>query len=245
MIYIDNRVGSKELLPKLPKCSSTLIRLEYADAAFLGRGIDDVPISIGIERKRIHDLITSMTTGRLSGHQLPGLHASYDIVYLVVEGLWRPNPSDGILETAKAKHWEPIRFGSRSYMAKDIYKYLNTLRICSGIRICRTGTLRETAQLILSLYQWWNDKALDAHRAHMMLHIPSASLNTKNIPIVRILAERVLPGIGKEKAKLVFKRFKSVLEMVTASEKDWREIEGIGKTLARRMTRLLQEEQKQ
>ena len=239
MIYLDDRVGSKELFSLFPKRSVTLTHLNYADIAFLGRGPDDLPISIGIERKRLNDLVTSMTSGRLSGHQLPGLSAAYDIVYLIVEGIWRPNPRNGILEKPVAKGWAPLRLGSRTFMATEILGFLNTLRICAGVYIWRTAMPRETVQYVNSLHHWWVDKAMDEHRSHTLPHAPYASLSTKRPSIVqRIAAE--LPGVGFGKSKSVSKRFNTILEMVMASEKDWREVEGIGKTLAKRITKLLQ-----
>lgn len=241
MIYLDNRIGSKELLPLFPKNIATLTHLNYADIAFLGRGADDFPISIGIERKRIQDLVTSMTGGRLSGHQLPGLLASYDIRYLIVEGLWRPNPRNGILEKPIARGWAPIQLGSRTFMAKEILGFLNTLHICAGICIWRSATPRETAQYVSSLYHWWTDKALDEHKSHRLPYTPYANLSTKRPSLVqRIAAE--LPGIGIGKAKAVSKKFKSVLQMVIASEKTWKEIDGVGKVLAAKICTQLQQE---
>jgi ERCC4-type nuclease len=44
-----------------------------------------------------------------------------------------------------------------------------------------------------------------------------------------------LPLVGWKKAGYVAKRFKSVQAMMEASEKEWREVEGIGKVLAKRI----------
>jgi len=241
MIYLDDRIGSKELFPLFPKRAVTLTHLNYADLAFLGRGPDNLPISIGIERKRILDLITSMTSGRLSGHQLPGLSAAYDVTYLVVEGLWRPNPRNGILECPRSGGWVPIRLGSRTFMATEVLGFLNTLRICAGVYVWRTAIPRETVQFVNSLHHWWVDKALDEHESHTLPHAPYASLKTKKRPIVQRVAA-VFEDIGLKKSKEVSERFSTVLEMVMASEEDWRGVEGIGKTLAKRITKLLQGE---
>lgn len=234
MIYIDDRVGSKDLLPLFPKNSSTLTRLEYGDIAFLGRGVDDLPVSIGIERKRINDMLTSMTSGRLSGHQIPGLMACYDVVYLVVEGLWRANPQDGILEKPGAKGWYPVRLGSRQFMAKELWGFLNTLQVMTGVYVWKTGSAKATAQYLTSVFYWWNSKPLDAHKSHTAPHIRCAPLSTKRPPLVqRVAAE--LPGIGFGKSKSIAKRFGSLIELVTATESDWRGIEGVGETLTKRI----------
>ena len=234
MIYLDNRIGSKELFPLLPKNSAQLTRLEFGDASFLGRGVDETPISIGIERKRLNDFLTSMATGRLSGHQIPGLKSSYDIVYLVLEGLWRPDPQSGILEKPSARGWVTARLGGRTFMAKEIWSYLNTLQILAGVHVWCSGTARSTAQWLVNLYHWWNSKPIDAHTSHLKPHVGCAQLSTKRPELVqRVAAE--LGGIGFGRSKAVAKRFGSLMELVLAAEEDWMGIEGIGKILAKRI----------
>jgi ERCC4-type nuclease len=236
MIYIDNRIGSKDLLPLLPKNAAELTHLDYGDAAFLGRGVDDAPISVGIERKRLNDFLTSMTSGRLSGHQLPGLLSSYDIVYLVLEGLWRACPTNGILEAPKSHGWRPVQLGARTFMAKEIWSYLNTMQILAGVYVWQSGTARATAQWITNLYHWYNSKPIDAHKSHTAPHIAHAQLSTKKPSLVRRVAAE-LPGVGFGKSKAVAARFSTLLELVMADTATWREIDGIGKTLANRITK--------
>jgi len=240
MIYIDSRKGSGELLPLFPKGMATLTRLQFADFFFFGRGLDEVPLSIGFERKTITDLIDSLLTGRLSGHQLPGLFNSYDIVYLITEGLWRPNPENGILERNSRGRWATIRFGTRTFMAREIYNYLNTLAILSGVHNWFTATPKETTFLIRALLHWWNDKPISGHTSHLKPHLPFCTLRINKRPIVQRMVME-LPGLGIEKARLATKKFKTVLDMILATEEDWRDIEGIGDVLSKRIVKSLQE----
>ena len=114
MIQIDERTGSAELQSLFPPGVPTIVgRLEFGDFAFLGNGPEDEPVSIGVERKGIRDLLNSMVTGRLVGHQLIGLVNNYHYVYIVVEGLWRFNPTDGMMEEHSNGGWVPIQLGSR------------------------------------------------------------------------------------------------------------------------------------
>lgn len=154
MITIDSREGSRELLPFFPPNLAVLGRLQYADFAFLGKGPSDIPITIGIERKAFMDLINSMTTGRFSGHQLPGLLSHYQVVYLLIEGIWRFNPKSGLLERRKGKSWTPLELGSRRFMAREVWGFLNTLIIRTNVHIIQTGTRRETAQVVAALHHW-------------------------------------------------------------------------------------------
>lgn len=234
MIYVDDRVGSKDLLPLFPKNSAKLTHLEYADVAFQGRGVDDLPISIGIERKRMNDMLTSMTTGRLSGHQIPGLIACYDIVYLVVEGLWRANPTDGIMEAPGRNGWRAVQLGTRQFMAKEVWSYLNTLQIMAGIYVWKTGSARATAQWITNLYHWFTNKPIDAHKSHTAQHVQYAALSTKQPPLVQRVAAQ-LPGVGFSKSKAIAARFGSLIEMIMARDTDWQSIDGIGKKLTNRI----------
>ena len=72
MITVDNRTGSIELLPLFPKNTAKPGYLAFADFAFTGRGYaNGLPLLIGVERKTTTDLLSSMTTGRLSGYQIP------------------------------------------------------------------------------------------------------------------------------------------------------------------------------
>ena len=90
MILLDDRTGSGELLPLFRPYDAPveLARLDFGDACWLGNGATG-PELVGVERKTIHDLVSSMRSKRLSGYQLPGLLRTYDWVYLLVEGVWR------------------------------------------------------------------------------------------------------------------------------------------------------------
>ena len=220
--------------------------MDYADAAFLGRGPDNTPITIGIERKAILDLLDSMITGRLSGHQLPGLLAHYQVVYLIVEGMWRPNPKSGLLERRRGKGWIPVEFGSRRFMARDVYCFLNTLMIKVGIHVLCTSRLRETAQAIAALHHWWVEKEWAEHRSHMarsqISHGSSGSVSLVKAGLLRRMAAE-LPGIGWGKSLAVSRHFPSVAEMVAAGSEEWLKIEGIGKKISKEVVEVLYDKQ--
>ncbi len=243
MIMIDDRTGSVELLPLFPAgIDVEVTRLVYGDISFLGNGPDG-PVSIGIERKGILDLLSSMATGRLAGHQLIGLNSSYEYVYLIVEGLWRFNPSSGLLEMRKGGDWGAACLGQRRFMAREVVGFLNTLIVKAGVMILYTGGRNETVQVICALYHWWNDKQFDAHTSHLALHRKHAETVelTKPTLVRRIAAE--LPGIGWGKSRAVNAHFDTVHEMVMATERDWLAVPGIGKVLAKRIVAALRGEE--
>src|SRR5258708_3403809 len=68
--------------------------LSFGDAMFLGKGPEG-ECSVGFERKKLDDLITSMKDRRLSGHQLRGCWQAYTFVYLLSEGIFRERSGGG------------------------------------------------------------------------------------------------------------------------------------------------------
>lgn len=230
MIFLDPREGSHDYLQPLHSLGAAVdsdTQLDFGDVAFWGSGR-----AIGIELKKLDDMLQCITTGRFAGHQLPGLAAAYDEAYLLIEGLWRPNPSDGVLEQWRAGGWYPAR-GGRGWMYRDFVSYLTTMEIKGGVRVVRSTSQDETARAILALYDWWQD--YDGHKSHLALN---RAQRDAAIFIRPTFARRVaceLDGIGFERSSDVAAAFPTVRRMVNASEKDWRTVKGIGKTLAKRI----------
>lgn len=235
MITIDSRVGSRELLPYFPKNTAVLSRLEYADASFIGQ-LGSETVSIGVERKAMSDLLSSMQTGRLAGVQLRGLLACYDVTYLVLEGIYRPG-QDGLIMVPRGRTWVPMTLGRRRYSIRELDSFLNTIAIETGLQIRQTGTLRHTAMLIYNLYNWWQKRE---HTSHLAMHKnrfvddgASGVLLGQPSLLRRFAAE--LPGVGWKRSKDVAEYFGNIKAMVAADEKEWRKVAGIGKVLAERI----------
>ena len=232
MITIDSRVGSGELLPLFPKGSAKLGYLDFGDFAFTGKGYTDgLPLLVGVERKTTTDLLSSMTSGRLSGRQVPGLLNSYNSVYLIIEGIWRPSPHSRILQHYRNGQWVPIRLGGREFMTREIYNYINTLTTVCGINCWRTQNKHETVAWLMSTYHWWCDKSMEEHRSHKQAHKPFVQLMSKKLPLLHRIAGE-LSGVGFNRSKDVAGHFNNLIEMALADEKEWRKIPGIGKGLS-------------
>lgn len=244
-IYIDDRTGSKELDPLIPTgIPHKLTRLDYADMSFLGKGADGLPLSIGVERKTIGDLVSSINDGRLSGHQLHGLLSSYNVIYILVEGLWRPCPVTGVLEHFRRGKWQPLSYrGSKTVMARYVNNYLNTLVVMCGVHVWQTGTIKQSAQWLVDTYSWWG-KDWDKHKAHKQYQTATMACGKRAIDNRRGgavefskpgLVQRVakeFKGVGFDRSQAVADHFGSVFEFVLADKKDLMKVEGIGKGLA-------------
>ena len=233
MILLDRRIGSSDLYQPLRAfgLAVELTTLDVADVAWLGRGPGDEPVACGVEIKRIGDLIQSIHSGRLSGHQLPKLIRDYPHAWLLVEGRYRSG-GDGLLETKQGAQWLPHGNGRRPLMYREIEGFLTTLELRAGIHLRRTWDRPETAAVLAGLYHWWTGKAYEDHRAHVALHgtIQDSQLIYKPSLRRRIAAE--LPGIGVEKSGAIADHFPTVRAMVEAGGEEWQTIPGIGKGLA-------------
>jgi ERCC4-type nuclease len=212
---------------------AVLVHLEYGDAMIIGHGADG-EVEIGVERKTIGDLVNSITTGRLSGHQLPGLLSTYYKVYLIVEGMWIGRGAGDELEVqGHRRMWKELERGKRKFRASDIWAYLTTLE-ATGVVVRTTYDLVHTCQMIKYLAKWWG-KEWGAHRGHDMLHKggpPAAELRVGKPSMVRRVAAE-LPGIGWKRARSVESLFRTVEDLVVATEEELREIEGVGEITAR------------
>jgi ERCC4-type nuclease len=238
VIFLDNRVGSKELAPLLT-VPTELTRLEYGDASFVGRGADG-PVHIGMERKTIMDLAKSLSTGRLSGHQLIGMLKLYDVVYLLVEGLWRVDPNSGLLMRVDGKgSWRYLKIGARRFMAREVFKYINTLQMKAGVIYRRTASIYETAEWLQSDYAWWQ-KSWEDHRSHLQWQRPVETPMLVKPGMVERVSSQV-EGVGWDKARSLGKEFKSVRELLEASPKRLAKVKGIGKKLSEKIHKELNE----
>ncbi len=242
MITIDNRIGSKELYRHIPHNMCRLDRLEFGDVAFTGKGKDKSTVLIGIERKTIGDFVNSMSTGRLSGHQLIGLSNSYDYSYIIIEGMWRGD-KDGMLEVYNGKRWKKLSFGRREWYYNGVEGLIETLSLQGGMQVRKTygmskiACLRATAGKIMELHHYWNSKEYEEHRSHLQFNRSDAIALTKQ-SLVRRVANQ-LSGVGWKRAKEIDKHFNSVVSMCVSDEQDWFNIEGIGKTLSKQIVKEL------
>lgn len=242
MLLLDDRTGSGDLLPLLKTLGvpTTLTRLEFGDAALMGSGPDGAPRSIGIEVKTVQDVLACIGDGRFAGHQLPGLVAHYDQVWLVMEGTYRPS-KEGILEVFRRGYWHGAYANkSSSAMYKGLDSWLMTMEIKAGVRFRRTGDRWETARVIADLYWWWT-RGWDEHKSHLAMHqtAPDALLLRKPGLLRKVAAQ--LPGVGWTRSQDVDRHFKSVREMACASPREWVKVPGIGKVLADRLFKALGE----
>jgi ERCC4-type nuclease len=237
MMYVDRRIGSVEFATLLGDLNLPIAvtTLTYGDFAFQGIGDAGVPVPIGIERKTIEDFTASMWSGRLPGHQLPGLLACYDDVWIVLEGVWRTDYNTGAVQVPRGKRnaWRTIEAGPQVLTQKGLEAMMLTLELRGGVRFRHTRSKVETGRFLASLYRWWMEGAGAAgHHSHLRLSSTRADKALLHTPsLCRVMAAQ-LPSIGWGKSGPVARAFKTTETMVNAGVDEWMAIDGIGQGIA-------------
>lgn len=234
-IYLDDRAGSIDLHPHLPKSRTQLCRLDFGDVAFEGKGADG-PVSVCVEYKKIPDIVDCIHSGRFAAHQLPGMVKDYDVVYLLIEGRFKAR-YDGILQwyNPTKKKWNmPFSGGPKGKPTTEheFLAWITTMEYQGGCHIRWSNDTKQSARIINALFRWWQKeyakhKSLnvfnDTGPKHASLFIP--------IPLSRKVASQ-FDGVGWEKSKALADTFPTVFDLAIADIKDLMKVSGIGKKLA-------------
>ena len=240
-LTVDPRIGSGELLPDLQALGLTaeLAHLDFGDIQCIGRGPEERPVLIGVERKTIGDLLRCISDKRFVGHQLPGLLASYEIIYLLVEGVITAGRKKELLILKDRGRWdfEAPSWGERTWKYASVMGWLMTLENRAGVRVIWSPDRRSTALWLAELETWWQ-QPWESHRSHLGMHhktLVGSDNPLEDFEVTRKMkvAAAMMNGIGFEKAKAASDHFPSVESMLLAKEKDWLAVPGWGKKLAR------------
>jgi len=194
---------------------------------------------VACERKKIGDMASCVQTGRLLAQLQASAEVATDVFVVIVEGRYRRNPEDGLLEIPvwgvnprtmkRCEMWQPVK---PSMMFSRFDQYLTELQRDAGIIIKHTEDVRGTADVILALYQNFQTPADQHQSLKQMYKRPPPTVQLVKPSFTRRVAAE-LKSIGWDKSALVSARFNSVEKMVVATEKDWADIPGIGKKLAK------------
>jgi ERCC4-type nuclease len=232
MILVDSRKGSAELLPlikRLGGVQAELSSLPFGDFTFEGNGPRGV-VSIGVERKTLHDILNCIDDSRFSGHQKVGMIPLYAKSYLLVEGMWRPHDQNGqLMEGFRTKdgkvQWGFCRYLSRPVMYSKLRRYLFSVAM-SKMEIMYTLTPEHTAIDVAELYHYWQKRWQDHTSMLQVQEMALPSLGEKP-PLVREWAAR-LTGIGVKHSLDAQRIFKTGGRLANADERQWLQVPGVG-----------------
>lgn len=249
-VYIDPRIGSGDLLGPLKQLGipAEHKHLDYGDVQVVGRGEGDRPVLIGVEIKAIGDLLSCIVDKRFVGGQLGGLLTTYEIAYLLIEGVITVSPARELLllkKDGESWKWKKAPFGERPWTFEGITSWQHSVAR-SGVRIVQTCDRRATAAWIASLHTNWS-KPWEDHRTLIgrllkPLEAGENALQTYDAPPQMQVAACLARGIGWEKALAAVKVFKSIKRMIHAPASAWAAVPGIGRTLAARVVAEIEKE---
>ncbi len=224
MIFVDYRQGSHELVAPLQALGLPVeeTTLEFGDVAFEGRGEGGKPVSIGIEFKKLGELVQALRTQRLQGYQLKGMRKAFDYSYLFVEGELLYDTKGGLLRRkGKGRVFTPLA-GQMS--VAEIWKRIYVLHLRGGLNPVWTVNRGDTLQAISALYHTWVDTDLDAHKSHLGIYnAPSL------VPISEFRrAVSAWPSVGYRTSLAIEKQFGGSLKRaVNASVGTWANIQTV------------------
>jgi ERCC4-type nuclease len=174
IVWVDSRVGSKELVGSLENAGlkTELTTLHAADFAFEGNGPEG-PCMVGVERKAIGDLVTSIRDKRINA-QMAKMAIAYDFGWLVVEGAWGQDQS-GKLVSRRGAGFSGAKRLPGGFTEDGLAKALLSLELKGmdgKLRLRQTFSKRGTAVFVAALVHWWTDKPWSGHLSHLGSYEP-------------------------------------------------------------------------
>jgi ERCC4-type nuclease len=236
MILVDPRIGSRELLSTIRQQNvpAELADLAYGDCCFEGKWLGR-NISIGVERKRLHDMLHCIDDARYSAHQLPGMNMLYEKSILIVEGAWKPHEDGTLMEGFPNGSWGPCRYRSRPVLYAKLRRYLLSVSL-SGVTVTFSRNLLQTAIDVCEMYHYFQKDKHTALLQTQKLNLPS--LNGKPSLTKRWAAE--IDDIGVELSDRAEQLFGTPIALAEASVVDWQSLKGIGYPTASRIVKQIQ-----
>lgn len=241
---IDDREGSFDLAEPLQKrgLPVELTRLPYGDVSWLGNGPEGLT-SVGVEFKKLPELLSCITTQRFTGHQLLGMQdCYYPWAYLLVEGERRVDSRSGELLIERKPGWWAPAPGKRNgnWMYRDVSHWLSTVRNQGGLHVVETRDRESTLAWLHAEYTWWTSKEWAQHVTISKAHFqPARKPKSGAFELVQAKKpgrlERLYAQLfGWDNAARVIQVFPSLGQALAASDAQWLRIEGIGGEMLRR-----------
>lgn len=257
-LYIDPRAGSGDLatLPPLndPTAKVELSELASGDIMFIGRGPDG-DMSIGIELKKMDDFLGSASTGRLQGAgsgQLPRMLDTYDAVWLLWYGIYRPCPKTANLQVRRKNsrgQYVWCNWVQPNNQQPKPWAYVESMVASielAGAHVKHVISKKEAALWIAAMYMKfqrpWSDHKL--FRSFNRATLQAAQSKAKRLRVLRPkldpriercakVAADLVPSIGFERGVSIAEHFGgSVRVMINAGVDEWKKIDGVGKVIA-------------
>lgn len=208
-------------------------------------------MTVACERKKIGDMASCINTGRFLNQMATCKEYNADILVLILEGRYRRNPEDGVLEIPvwevnprtgkRAEFWKPV---TPLTQFSRFDQYLTELQRDAGIVFKHTENVKGTADVIRTLYGNYQTPS-DQHQSLNQFYVASPPRVPLTKPNLLRRVAKELDGVGWAKSEDVAGVFTSVREMVNADVDQWLLIPGIGKKTAGSIVKALRGERKE
>lgn len=218
MILIDSRDGSKDLIEPL-EARGLPVKREInlpTDVAFVGRGVEGAPLLVGIEHKKVEDLMKSLRDNRLNKQNEKMQEAGFDIRFLFIVGSQRFDKQGRMLKRAGRTTWRPIPGIGHGEIIKRLY----SLQFCTGLVWQWFEYSSGAVKAIELLYRTLTDKDLDQHTSHLAAYEPGRIVPMSQMR--RTLC--TLPGISQQFSRAAEKKFGTLRTAFKACPTDWAEL---------------------
>ena len=239
---VSSAVGSRELLQPLIRLGlpARLRPLQFGDFAWYGHGPDGT-VRVGVERKKVDELVGEVSRRRFVSHQLPGLVKRYAYRFVIVEGLTRVGAQGELLHgrdiVSKRGQSMTLWFDTwgRGYTWERWVKEQMTVRLKGAVHFLQSGSASETAFLLHAMYRWWQ-KDWAEHKSAFAVEeaVPDSVLLDERTWRRQVFAQ--FPGVGWQRSARVSRYFPSVHAGVTATDEDWMQALGVEKGRKRART---------
>ena len=202
------------------------------DFLFTGKWVDGRLITICGERKKPADMCGSMADGSMANKIRLGVEEGNRFQFLVVEGLVRRGRDNGLLEVRRGRDWTPLIPNIDYYRFQS---FLLQLHYYMGIHVIQTNGPKSTAEQVIAMYHMFQKQPEDHGSLQIFYKDPLPDLGLFDAPSLTRRWAKELTGIGWNRSKAVEEYVFSPTRIVEMTEKEWQEVPGIGKILAKRI----------
>lgn len=241
MILIDYREENKQKLAasqdlmrhiKNIKVPCETAQLPYGDAMFEGRGPDESTVAVGIERKKLHDMLNCIEDSRYAAHQLPGMKSMYSVSILLIEGHWKPHDPTGYMMEGfnGGLSWGYLAGRRRATQYAMLYRYLISVQL-AGVIVTYSRDPWHTAYNICEWYHYFQKKWNQHHSLMEMQKLVLPTLSGR--PSLTRKWAACLTDIGSKLSGDMQKVFKRPIDLAHASEDELLKVPGVGMKTAK------------
>lgn len=245
MILADAAVGSHELIGRINKRGVKCEKENLPFGDFMFEGNTDIGTSmIGIERKKVPDMMDCIDSARYAGHQQIGMSKWFRFRFLIIEGIWKANHEDLTLMLMSGKEYRPFLHGRYRVRYSKLFRYLMSAQLTGGAYVIYSPSDTQTVINICEIYHFFQKKWAD-HTAMQAIYVPPIASFTTPTLLLEFLSR--LDGLGTKLAPIAAKHFsraggtqsEMIIRVCKADEVDWLRVEGLGPKVAAKLVKQL------